>query len=77
MPTLPTFAELHQLHDLVQALHRVVRALESDRTVRQLAQEDRERWDAVADALAATLEPGEPGTLVHVRDVLDAALEDP
>src|SRR5215472_312876 len=77
MPTLPTFAELHELHDLVQALHRVVRDLESDRTLRQLAQEDRERWDAVADALAATLEPGEPGTLVHVRDVLDAALEDP
>ena len=76
MPKLPKLARLEELRRSLETAVKLTHELAVNRTLERFAAEDPERWNIVLDSLAATMEPGEMGSVQQVLVALTAALED-
>lgn len=70
-------ARVEALRAELEAVRRSIQALADDGSLERLADQDRERWTPVLDALSAAMEGGEPGSVRHALNAVTSALQEP
>lgn len=76
MPNLTTLARLQELKRALETAVRVTRELAVNQTLTRLAAREPDRWNLLLDSLAASVLPGEMGSVLQVLTALDGALEE-